>query len=175
MGKDRVILERRYVPKGSLIIEQGDEAYSAFLIQSGRVSVYYEQDGKTVELAQLGMGQICGEMALLHDEPEERSASVRALEDCNLIVITYGTFKEKLEKSDPTIKAVVEMLVRRVEAGNQEVLNQKSDIPSLIVAITKTYDNVVKGLKEKEQKRFIEKVQPKLDALLQALKSFTSK
>ena len=42
--KERVVLERRFVSKGSVIIEEGDEGYSAYLIQSGEVEVYSENE-----------------------------------------------------------------------------------------------------------------------------------
>ena len=68
MPKGPVILERRYVPKGTVIMREG-ECYAAFLIQSGTVSIYSASGGRDVELARLGIGEICGEMALLNDAP----------------------------------------------------------------------------------------------------------
>ncbi len=124
MSNDRIILERRFIPKGSVFIKQGDDAYSAYLIQSGRVSVYSYKNGKTHELAQLGVGQICGEMALMNEAT--RTASVRAIEDCNLIVITKTAFEEKLKNSDPTIRAIVEMLIDRVHDLNNKILDDES-------------------------------------------------
>jgi len=118
MAKDRVILERRFVPKGTVIIREGEEAFFAYLIQSGRVAVYKEKNGKTVELAQLGMGQVCGEMALINDDL--RSASVKTLEDCNLIVLTRSAFEDKLRNSDPTIQAIVKMLIDRISGFNEK-------------------------------------------------------
>lgn len=126
MSKDRVILERRYVPKDSVFIRQGDEAYSAYLIQSGSVTVYTEsENGSITELARLGMGEICGEMALVNEEM--RTANVKAAEDCNLIVITRTAFEEKLKNTDPTIRAIVEMLIRRVKKGNSTLAQEESD------------------------------------------------
>ncbi len=121
MKKDnRVILERRFVPKGSIFIKQGDEAYSAYLIQSGSVSVYSKVNDDVHELAQLGAGEICGEMALVNDGP--RIASVKAIEDCNLIVITRTAFEEKLRKVDPTIYAIIKMLIERLKNLNETVV-----------------------------------------------------
>ncbi|MGH1455531.1 MAG: cyclic nucleotide-binding domain-containing protein [Alphaproteobacteria bacterium] len=120
MSKERVVLERRFIPKGSIFIKQGDEAYSAYLIQSGAVSVYSTIDGAQHELATLGVGEICGEMALVNEEV--RTASVKAMEDCNLIVITKTAFEDKLRNSDSTIRAIVEMLIRRVKNLNTTVL-----------------------------------------------------
>ena len=70
-SKDTIILERRFVPEGTLVMRQGEEGYSAYLIQSGSVGIYSEQDGRKVELARLQAGQIFGEMALIFDEPRK--------------------------------------------------------------------------------------------------------
>lgn len=114
----RVILERKYVAKGSMIIKEGDDAYSAYLIQSGSVRVFTKRNTQDHELAQLGVGDICGEMALIGDN--YRSANVQALEDCNLIVITRTAFEDKLRNSDPTIQAIVKMLISRMIASNEK-------------------------------------------------------
>lgn len=124
MAKDRVILERRFVPKGTVVIRESDEAYSAYLIQSGEVVVYTKSDGQEVELARLGVGEICGEMSLIGDN--RRSASVRTTEDCNLIVITRSAFEEKLRNSDPTIQAIVQMLIKRIITSNEEIIGKTS-------------------------------------------------
>lgn len=112
-----VILERKFVPKGSVVIKEGDDAYSAYLIQSGEVRVFTKKNGEEHELAKLGAGDICGEMALIVDDV--RSASVEATEDCNLIIITRSAFEEKLRNSDATIQAVVKMLIQRVIEANR--------------------------------------------------------
>ncbi|MCB9981372.1 MAG: cyclic nucleotide-binding domain-containing protein, partial [Rhodospirillales bacterium] len=111
-----VILERRFVPKGTLIMEEGEPGNCAYLIQSGVVEVFTQNEGRELRLAKLDLGQIFGEMALIFDEL--RTASVRALEDCNLIVITRQSFQAKLGKTDPTIAAIVKMLTQRVISAN---------------------------------------------------------
>ena len=119
MARDRIILERRFVPKGSTIIKEGDEGYAAYLIQSGEVDVYStSEDGNRIALAKLGTGEICGEMALIGDGV--RSASVCAASDCNLVVITRVAFEEKLKRSDATVRAVMKMLIRRIISSNEE-------------------------------------------------------
>lgn len=115
---ERVILERKFVAKGSIIIQEGDDAYSAYLIQSGGVRVFTKRNGQEHDLSQLGVGDICGEMALIEDN--SRSATVQATEDCNLIVITRSAFEEKLKNSDPTIQAIVKMLITRMIESNDK-------------------------------------------------------
>lgn len=116
---DTIILERRFVPEGTLVMRQGDPGNCAYLIQSGSVVVYAEGDEKRTQLAKLGPGEIFGEMALVFDET--RSASVKAAEDTNLIVLTREAFRQKLNKTDPTIKAIVGMLIKRVTAANKKI------------------------------------------------------
>lgn len=94
--KHPVIYDRVAFEKGKVIIKEGDTHAQAYLIQSGRVGVYTERDGKKIELAVLGKGEIVGEMALISDQV--RSASVETLEDCNLILISRPEFEERLKK-----------------------------------------------------------------------------
>ncbi len=172
MGKDSVILERRFVPEGTLVLEEGEDGTCAFLIQSGSVSVFTEHEGKKIELAQLGLGQIFGELALIFDEP--RSASVMALEDCNLIVITRSTLEYKMSRSDPTVQSIVQMLTQRIISTNNSLLREKSDIEDLIDTSRIIYQNILKSLPRSEQEGFQAAVLPKMDAFLEELRGFKS-
>jgi CRP-like cAMP-binding protein len=170
-SKDPVVLERRFVPKDAKIIRQGEEGHSAYLIQGGTVSIFTtKEDGSKVELAQMGPGQIFGEMALLFDGP--RSASVMALEDCNLIVMTRQTFKHKLEKSDPTIRALLKMLTNRIVEGNNTVINKKSSLDDLTDTTRTIYENVHQTLPRGQQRTFQNAVLPKLEEFLDSIRAF---
>ncbi|MCB9978485.1 MAG: cyclic nucleotide-binding domain-containing protein [Rhodospirillales bacterium] len=170
-GRDAVILERKFVPAKSMIMRQGEEGVCAFLVQSGSVQVFLTQeDGSEVELARMGTGQIFGEMALVFDAP--RTASVRAVEDCNLIVITRKTFMDKLNRSDPTVKAMVEMLSRRLIDINATLANKKSDFEDLNQTVNAIFQNVAQSLPRGQQRLFQNAVLPKLKEFLDALRAF---
>lgn len=170
MSKDTIILERRFVPEGTLIMRQGEEGNCAYLLQSGTVRVYTENAGKRVDLAKLTAGEIFGEMALIFDE--KRSASVKAVEDCNLIILTRQTLKQKLERSDPTVRAIVTMLTQRIITANNEVVNKKSDVQDMIDTTKTIYQNVLSGLPRSQQRTFQNGVLPKLDDFFNAIRSF---
>ena len=165
-----VILERRYVPKGTVVMREGEPGTSAFLIQSGVVQVYTEHEGRKIELAKLETGQIFGEMALIYDA--ERSATVRASMDCNLIVITRQAFEEKLRKSDGTIKAIVEMLTSRLVSGNDTVVMKNTDLDQLVETSRIIYQNVLSDMPRSRQSKFQSEVLPKLDEFLDAIRKF---
>lgn len=170
---DSAILERRYVPKGAIIIRTGEEGNSAFLIQSGQVRVFIMQGDKKVELALLGPGQIFGEMALVFDE--RRTASIEATEETNLIVITRQTLEEKLRRSDPTIRAIVPMLMKRILQSNNSLLSHHADVRMLVDVVRNIYDIIISSLPRVQQKSFENAVLPKLDEFLEAVRNFEDK
>lgn len=170
MSKDSIILERRYIPKGSLVVKEGEEGNCAYLIQSGSVSVFTYNEGQRIELAKCGLGEIFGELALIFDEP--RSASVIATDDCNLIIITRETMQQKLDKSDPTVKAITEMLTRRIITANNILVSKLSDIDDLTNTSRIIYQNILTSLPRSKQRSFQGSVLPKLNDFLEAICEF---
>lgn len=78
-------------PQGSVLMREGEVGQQAFVIVEGSVSVTLR--GKT--LANLGPGQVVGEMALMDGEP--RSATVTALEHVRTLCASRLDFVEFAE------------------------------------------------------------------------------
>ena len=79
-------LQPASVPKGTSIINQGEQGDALFIIEDGRCEVVVEESpGHQIVIAFLGPGDFFGEMALISEET--RTASVRALEDCQLLTL----------------------------------------------------------------------------------------
>ena len=86
---------QKVYPKNTILVSEGDETDSLFIIESGKVKVYLsDEDGKEVILNILSDGDYFGEVALLDDQP--RSASVMALQDTRLWMITKKEFESWL-------------------------------------------------------------------------------
>jgi CRP/FNR family cyclic AMP-dependent transcriptional regulator len=168
--KETVILERRFVPKDAVVIHEGEYGAQAYLIQSGGVRVFTSHDGREVDLAHLGVGQIFGEMAMVFDGP--RTASVQATDDCNLIVISRQQFMNKLAETDATVRAIVYMLTQRIVDSNNSLINKKSDYEDLKETARTIYQNIAFGLDAQAKMSFQNKVLPHLEALLSALDEF---
>jgi CRP-like cAMP-binding protein len=151
--RDQRVLDRQIFSKGAIIVKEGDEAYSAFLVQSGTVSVFSERGGKKVEYAQLNAGDIFGEMALLGQNP--RNASVEAMTDTVCIKIHKDDFDFKLKKSDPTIRAVMNMLSSRLIESNNQILNTKGgDIDGFITLLNEVFGSIVEAMPEDTKAEF---------------------
>lgn len=74
------------VNAGTELMQQGSSGFEAFIVLRGTVVV--KRNGRKV--ATLGMGAMLGELALL--DHGERSASATCQTDCDLLVLTQGTF-----------------------------------------------------------------------------------
>jgi len=168
--KDPPVLERRHIPKNQLLIEEGEMGSQAYLIQSGLVSVFIKKDGKEIELTRLQAGQIVGEMAMVSDGP--RTASVRAITEVNVIVIGRQQFEEKLKDSDPTIRAIVQMMSKRLSRSNEILLDKKSSLEDLRDTTRVIYQNLLNSLPPNQARTFNNTVVPHLEAFLSSIESF---
>lgn len=80
------------VQKGETIFFKGTTGNQMYVILGGQVGVF---DGPK-RVATLDVGGTFGEMSLLNNEP--RSATIVALEACNLFVLSENIFKKLLTK-----------------------------------------------------------------------------
>jgi CRP-like cAMP-binding protein len=78
--------------RGEVLVKQGDEGDSFFVIEQGRVEVLLAPDEGGVEasVAVLGSRDFFGEMSLLAGD--RRTATVKAIEDVRVVIIAKETF-----------------------------------------------------------------------------------
>ena len=110
----------RTYPKNAIIVSEGDEGNSLFVIQSGSVKAFLsDEDGKEVVLSTQKQGEYFGDLALFDDEP--RSASVMALEQCKVMIITKSQLRDAI-KEDPDIGfSLLHGLAKRVRILTENV------------------------------------------------------
>ncbi len=79
-------LPRRSFPAGTVIVREGDPGHAAYVIERGRCAAYRVEGSTEIELRVMGPREVFGETAVFSDKP--RSASVKALTDVDVIVVT---------------------------------------------------------------------------------------
>jgi uncharacterized membrane protein YdbT with pleckstrin-like domain len=89
------------------LLTQGNRGRTFYIIYSGKVRVWRKEDNQEVELAILESGDEFGEEALLYNRP--RSASVTALEDCQLLSMDLRDFNWML-RTYPDIKLNIQAI-----------------------------------------------------------------
>jgi CRP/FNR family cyclic AMP-dependent transcriptional regulator len=114
------VVTRKSAPRSTTIMASGDAIDSLYMILSGRLKVMMsDSDGKEVILSILGVGEFFGEMGLIDDSP--RSASVVAIEACELLSITKRDFKKCLAENFEMAMAVMRGLVRRLREADRKI------------------------------------------------------
>lgn len=111
----------RSFPKQAVIVSEGDETDSLYVILCGRVKVFVaDESGKEVVLGTQGPGEYFGEMAL---DGGARSASVMTLEPSRFLVIPRSRVREFLRGQPEFAVRVIEKLIRRSRALTASVKN----------------------------------------------------
>lgn len=108
--------EKKTFASGRMLMHQGDSGEEAYLIVKGSVEVFRETGDQKIILTTLGPGEIVGEMALITDE--NRSASVAALTDTEVTVLTKQIMAQNLRKLPPYMEKIVSALTRRLQTAN---------------------------------------------------------
>jgi len=108
----RLIHKRKYYAGGTIFF-QGQAGTGVYLLYSGKVAIFSSREGLTLRLATLEKGAFFGELALFQEEP--RSATAKALEDCQLLGFFQPELKE-LVKTKPRIGNQLVMSLARILA-----------------------------------------------------------
>lgn len=109
---------------GDLILKKGDEAVCAYMIKSGRARVFVEEGSRQIDLAILEEGAIFGETAIF--DGGVYGANIMAEDDCKLLVITPDCLQDMLEESDPVLRALLEMLIKRLKDTNEALVKSET-------------------------------------------------
>lgn len=108
MSDDTYHVEGR---KGEILFHEGDLANCAYIIEEGCVEISLERNGASIVLAELGRGEILGEMAVI--DHFSRTATATVTEDCRLTVVTPSQIRQRIGDADPVVHALIEILLRR--------------------------------------------------------------
>ena len=125
-------------PKNTIIMSEGDDASSLYIILSGGIRVFLSnKEGKEIILNTQGEGEHFGELALLDDAP--RSASVITTEKSRMGIISKTDFKHILATQPDIALHLIIHLTKRVRLLSDNIKN---------LALLDVYGRVAKILLE---------------------------
>lgn len=112
--------------EGDIIVTEGEEGSSLFLMVSGQVKVFTRGErGEHIQLAELGPGDFFGEVSLLTGRP--RTATITAKTQVNAIELRRGSILEIIEQH-PDVKIILEKFYEsRVQATVETIIQQMRD------------------------------------------------
>jgi len=125
-------------PKQAVIISEGDEGNSLYVLISGKVRVYTsDEKSKEVTLLVQEFGSYFGELALLCGEP--RSASVETLEKTVCGMISRDDFKVWLASHPEAVSELLRELSEKVMLLTERVKQ---------MALSNVYERTIKVLQD---------------------------
>ncbi len=109
---------------GDIIFKEGDESNGIFSITRGQVSItknkFSLRGYVPIEIAKLGPGSVFGEMGMFGES--RREASVKAIEDTEVLVITDEVFDTQMDKLPPWVVSYIKTLVSRLRITNEKLM-----------------------------------------------------
>lgn len=112
----KALATKKHFASGDLIFSQGDVANSFYIIDKGKVSVFYDDNGINKELCTLTDDDYFGEMAIYN--LDKRSASVVAVENSTLLQIDKDIFLTFVDNHP----ALAEKIKRNLAKRNEELI-----------------------------------------------------
>lgn len=119
---DNSFYRLRFLTPHEVLFQEGDVAESVFIVKSGELTAIKKNSEKNVLLGTIKPGEFVGEMA--HINNDSRTATVRAMTDCELIEIPNGTLDLVLFSKPLWARALVSTLSKRLRLSNDLLMNK---------------------------------------------------
>lgn len=123
LEKVSAILEPRNIKAGEYIFKQGDHGEELFILTSGAVRVCRntkQNEEYTIVDLKAEYNVFFGEIALM--DSDERSASIKVLEDCEVLVMAKDKFTELGDRFPEIGLPITRIIVKRI-CGNLRNVN----------------------------------------------------
>jgi CRP-like cAMP-binding protein len=155
----------RELNKDELVFAQGDVGDSFYIIEQGRVSVYYDNNGQKKILCTLGNGEYFGEMGILNQD--RRSASVSTLEESTLLCLDKDNFIDMTRSNPDLAEKINAILTQR----NEELILRESLCDAMGIRGENLYVSIKGDPSLRETALFRERYQSPVDLILDELQS----
>ncbi len=97
---------------GDTLFHMGDEGTTLFVVVEGRISILREEEQESTVLGELREGDFFGELGLVTRQP--RSATARALVDCELLAISRQLLIEMIQEEASVLTILLRFLRERL-------------------------------------------------------------
>lgn len=113
-------IQHRSYPRHSFMLRAGEKADALYIIMAGRAKVVVDDgEGREVTLTLIGPNEFFGEMSLIDDKP--RSASVEALDTCEVLYISKAAFMSCLKDNFEVAMLILRAVVGRLREADRKI------------------------------------------------------
>lgn len=114
----------KHLKKGDALMKEGEMSNSMYWVQSGTLRLFKKKGSGFIEIGVVHSGEVVGEMSFLDNQP--RSASVEALQPCDIVEIPRGKFEEFIGAQPSWMKSLIQTLVKRLRTTNNRLRELES-------------------------------------------------
>ena len=118
----RILVKEKY-NKGDLIIKEGTFGEGTYVILEGDVEVYKTINNERVNIANLGKGDVFGEMSFVDRQP--RTASIIAVGDVQVGLLDKDFLEAEINKTSEDFRMIMRALTERLRKTTGELVNLK--------------------------------------------------
>ncbi|MFC1558034.1 Crp/Fnr family transcriptional regulator [candidate division KSB1 bacterium] len=123
--------------QNAIIFNENDIGQEMYIIQKGNIGLFKKTDVDFIKLAEFGANSFFGEMALFGDP--HRSATAKALENSDLLVITKEMFENQLKNVPGWFVTMFKAIIERLRDTDKMV----DALKQRIVELEKTAEDKV--------------------------------
>lgn len=102
-----------------VLVREGEHSDSMYWVQSGQLVVTKKRGNEDVVLGHILSGELVGELSFLDQEP--RSATVKAITECDLIQIPKETIDSIFKTQPKWLEILVKTLAERLRKANARI------------------------------------------------------
>lgn len=102
-----------------ILLKEGEHSNSMFWVQTGQLVVTKKRGMDEVILGHIYSGELVGEISFL--DQEARSATVKAVTECDLIEIPQETIDGIFKKEPKWLEILVKTLAERLRKANARI------------------------------------------------------
>jgi CRP/FNR family transcriptional regulator, cyclic AMP receptor protein len=110
----------RTIARNEVLFRQGEASSELYGIVNGKVAILTRSpDGRESLVAVLDEGSLFGELGLFDEGP--RSADARALEETNVLVLSYDVVRSAIDENPTLLWIIVRLLARRLRNTDESL------------------------------------------------------
>jgi CheY-like chemotaxis protein len=129
-NSDIISSNTKLINKGEYLITEGGVSHEMYWILSGHfIITKLNQDENNVVISEVHPGELVGEMSFLDSLP--RSASVKALEDSEVLVIPHKKFIDVLDGQPRWFRALMQTMSQRLRSANKMIARKVVSVDQL--------------------------------------------
>lgn len=118
----------RILKRGEILFREGDPSEVMYVIKSGRIAITKAKGSSEIQLAELGPGDMLGEMAFFDNKP--RSAGARAMVDTSIIELPFKALNAQFKTFPEWIKAIMRTVNTHLRNANTKIKNLEKTVDS---------------------------------------------